>query len=85
MSSGKVFEANEGTNWHKRVMIEMQERDLVLFLPQNEEYRVQELNQFAHVVSPYGTRHPHCDGIFAVVNWLTSEIVVFPPATLEAL
>lgn len=48
---------NPSTNRHHEVVVQMQEGDLSVLLPQHEEHRIQELNDFRHEVPPYSCRH----------------------------
>lgn len=43
MASRVVFGGTPTDHWHHRVMIQMKESNLVVFLPENEEDRVQKL------------------------------------------
>lgn len=58
----KVFNADESTERHQRVMIQMQKGDLILLLSENEEDGVQQLDDFAHVIQPNGTCHLRIHG-----------------------
>lgn len=55
--TSEVLDANKTAYRHQRVMIKVQERDLILFLSQYEEHGVEQLGDFAHVVQPYGSGH----------------------------
>lgn len=41
VTTGKKLHTDPGTNWHQRMMVKMQERDLSIFFAQNKEHRVQ--------------------------------------------
>lgn len=50
----RVLEVVVGPEHHYRVVVDVQEGDLVLVLAQHEEHRVQEFNDFRNVI-PIGT------------------------------
>lgn len=55
--TGKVFEPNESGNRHQRMMVQMQERNLILFLTKHEKHGIQKLSDLAYVVQPHSTSH----------------------------
>lgn len=48
----QILEVTPGEHGHNGVMIDVQERDLVLLLTQHEEDRVEQFDQFQHQVPP---------------------------------
>ena len=60
-SSGKPLGPNPPEEHHGAVMVDMEERDLTVLLPQDEEHSVQQLNNLGEVVPPHHSRHLQCD------------------------
>lgn len=59
---------------HGGVVVNVQERNLIVLLPQNEEYRVQELNELGEVVPPQYFGNPDV-GVSRAVEILTLQPV----------
>lgn len=59
---------------HAGVVIHVQERDLVVILPQDEEERVHKLNEFGEVIPPEDVTHPGV-GRSCTVCVLAEEVV----------
>lgn len=59
---------------HGEVMVDVQEGDLVVVLPQNEEESVHKLNEFGEVIPPKYVNHPVV-GLSSTVGVLAEEVV----------
>jgi hypothetical protein len=51
MSSRVVFGATPRNHWHNGVVVQVQERNLIVFLPEYKENRVEEFGQLGDEVN----------------------------------
>ena len=69
-STGDVLNADPPQGEHRRVMVDMEERQLAEFTAEDEEQRVGHLEAFGHVVPPQRRRYPHSPNVVGVVDRL---------------
>ena len=85
VTAGAEADADPDAERHDAVVDDVQQRNVLVFLAQDEEERVEELGELGEVVPPGGVRHPHGHGVLRVVHRLAPEAVAVKPAALPAL
>jgi len=85
MSAGGEANAEPYAHRHDTVVDDMQQRDMLLFLAQHEEERIEEFSELGEVIPPASVDHPHSNGIIGIINGLTLKTVVVEPSAHQAL
>lgn len=68
-STGHPLYSDPPQDEHSAVMVDVQERQLLVFLTQNEEHSVDELNKFRNVIPPNRSDHLETKEQLMSSNW----------------
>lgn len=67
------------------MVINVQQTDLVLLLPQCEHYRFDEFDPLDHIVEVGPMHEAHCTGIVGIIRQLARVQIINGPAMLEKM
>ena len=79
------FHTPPNSSRHDTVVNDVQCRDLIIFLTQNEEDSVEKLGELAEIIPPAKMGHYQLIRIIRVVDWLAYVAVVAQPSVFHSL
>jgi len=85
MTAGSEANAEPHAHRHDTVVDDVQQRDVLLFLTQHEEERIEEFSELGEVVPPASVDHPDGHFVKGIVNWLTRKTIAVEPSPSTVL
>jgi len=80
VTAGSEANAEPHAHRHDTVVHHVQQRDVLLFLAQHEEERIEEFCELGEVVPPASVDHPRSHGTIGVIHRLATVTIPSPPA-----
>jgi len=75
LATGRVFSTEPPVEDHRAVVIDVEERHLVIFLAQNEKDRVGQIDDFREEIPPGNIGHPERERIDCEIDGLAGQVV----------
>jgi len=80
MTAGSEANAEPHAHRHDTVVDDVQQRDVLLFLTQHEEERIEEFSELGEVVPPASVDHPDSHRIIRIIHRLATVTIPSGPA-----